>query len=211
MNRCVIIGASPDSDINTIKDRISKDDYIVCADGGYVYAQKAGISPDLIVGDFDSCALPQETDTELIALPCEKDDTDTMYCVKLCLLRGYRSFLLLGMTGGREDHSYANLCTLLYLHNRGAEAAIIDSNTEISVISGEISINNKKGSIFSIFPFGCNECCVTLVGFKYELRHGILSSEFPLGVSNEIISDSTKVTVHSGTALIMIEDHSKNL
>ena len=205
MNRCVIIGASPVFDMNTIKDRISRDDYIVCADGGYVYAQKAGISPDLIVGDFDSSALPQESDAGLIALPREKDDTDTMYCVKLCLRRGYRRFLLLGMTGGREDHTYANLCTLLYLHNRGAEAEIIDGNTEISVISGEKSIINKKGSIFSVFPFGCRECCVTLSGFKYGLDHGILSSEFPLGVSNEIISDSTIVTVHSGTALIMIE------
>lgn len=210
MNRCVIIGASPDFDINTIKHRIRDDDNIVCADGGYVYAQKAGISPDLIVGDFDSSALPQEADAELIALPREKDDTDTMYCVKQCLLRGYRDFLLLGMTGGREDHTYANLCTLLYLHNRGAKASIIDGNTEISVISGEKSISNKNGSTFSIFPFGCTQCCVSLVGFKYELRHGILSSEFPLGTSNEIISDSTKVTVHSGTALIITEEHSKN-
>ena len=51
--RCVVIGSSPDTDIETIKKTVKSDDFTVCADGGYLFAEKAGITPQLIIGDFD--------------------------------------------------------------------------------------------------------------------------------------------------------------
>jgi len=203
--RCIIIGASPECDTEIISEKVNQDDCIVCADGGYKYALSAGIEPDIIIGDFDSSEFPENLECEKIKLPVHKDDTDTMYCVRECIDRGYREFLLFGMTGGRTDHTYANFCTLLYLSQRDIKASLFDSENEIFVMtSGKRVIENKKEHIFSIFPFGCEKCTVSLDGFEYGLENGILNAEFPLGVSNVIKSDEAKITLHEGSAICML-------
>lgn len=203
--RCIIIGASPECDTDMIKGNVLADDFVVCADGGYKYALMAGIKPDMIIGDFDSSEFPENSECEKIKLPVHKDDTDTMYCVKECIKRGYKEFLLFGMTGGRLDHTCANFSTLLYLSERDVKATLFDSENEIFVMtSGQKVIENKKEHIFSMFPFGCEACTVSLEGFEYGLDHGILKADFPLGVSNVIKSDEAKITLHDGSLICML-------
>ena len=87
MKRCIVIGSMPvDFDLKSI---ITPDDFIFCADGGYVHAEKQGIEPDVIVGDFDSSAQPSATKAQVIKLPCEKDDTDTYYIARQIVKQGY--------------------------------------------------------------------------------------------------------------------------
>lgn len=64
--RCVIISGSPDTSVEEIKTLCTDDDFIVCADSGYTFARKAGLNPDLIIGDFDSLEEELPTDTEEI-------------------------------------------------------------------------------------------------------------------------------------------------
>ena len=54
-----------------------KDDLIIAADAGYLNVQKAGLRPDVVIGDFDSSKKPN-TDTPIETFPILKDDTDTM-------------------------------------------------------------------------------------------------------------------------------------
>ncbi len=203
--RCVIIGASPNTDIGVIKSNVVKDDFIVCADGGYILAQKLGIRPDIIIGDFDSSDFPKYSDCEIISLPVMKDDTDTNFCVKECIKRGYTNFLFLGVTGGRADHTFANLCTMKLLADKNMNSKIVDFSGSIYIMnSGKKEFINKSGLRFSIFPFACESCVVTLEGFLYEIQQSTLRADFPIGVSNTITNNIAKVTVHSGCALIMV-------
>ncbi len=204
--RCVIIGASPECDAVTVAEQVGKEDFVVCADGGYVYAVQAGIQPDLIVGDFDSSVFPENMECETVVLPVRKDDTDVMYCVRECVKRGCSEVILLGVTGGRCDHTYANYCILLYLARRHIRAKIIDSENEIFVLCPAESarIEGMYGHTFSIFPFGCGKCTVTLKGFEYSLEKGVLNTEFPLGVSNVIQYFNAEITVHDGSALCIL-------
>ena len=200
--RCVIIGASPDADPEFIKNIIKPDDHVVCADGGHLLAVRAGIKPALIAGDFDSSEKPSEAGCEIIALPCRKDDTDTMYLIRHCLSEGYREFLLLGMTGGRLDHTYANFCVLEFLNSKGAHGVIADNSATVEILrEGSYIFEGKAGYGFSIFPFGCSEAIVTLEGFEYDLDRGRLTSDFPIGVSNRIISPKATLTIHRGILL----------
>lgn len=204
--RCVIIGSSPDTDSAVISANVKNGDFIICADGGYIYAQKAGLLPNLIIGDFDSADFPENAECEVITLPVKKDDTDTLFCVKEALKRGYDNIIILGGTGGRADHTFANICTLKFLAEKNIDAEIIGSDVKIFVMMHGLKyITGQKGMTFSVFPFGCDTCTVTLDGFMYELKAGILKSNFPIGVSNEIISDNARVELHEGTAVIMIE------
>jgi thiamine pyrophosphokinase len=203
--RCVIIGASPEADAKLVRRSVRPDDHVICADGGLSLAQKAGIIPDLLIGDFDSGERPDGDICETVALPVKKDDTDTMYCARTAIERGFRDFLLLGMTGGRLDHTIANLCTLRYLAEQGAKALMLDDSAEIRVLMpGEMVFEGRRDMTFSVFPFGCESCCLSLEGFEYPLDRGVLSAGIPLGVSNVIISDRAVLTLHSGCAAVIV-------
>ena len=67
---------------------------VICADRGLHHAQKLGIAPDIIVGDFDSFKGKLPENTEILRSIPEKDDTDTMLAVKLAIDRGAEQILL---------------------------------------------------------------------------------------------------------------------
>ncbi|MDF3003432.1 MAG: thiamine diphosphokinase, partial [Bacillota bacterium] len=89
MNRCVIITAFQSAPLLHSFD-FHQSDFIICADGGYMHAAQVGLRPHVLIGDFDSLgkeALELQKDFEgsggrIIRLPAEKDDTDTLYCLK---------------------------------------------------------------------------------------------------------------------------------
>lgn len=201
--RCVIIGASPDTDVELLRKEHHRDDFVICADGGSLFARQAGFLPDLMIGDFDSSEYPKENMCEVIRLPVHKDDTDLMYAAREGMRRGYKRFTLYGVTGGRPDHSFASLSTLYYLTENGCLASIEEKLYSCFVmVNGSLEITNEKGSGFSIFPFGCSECLLTLSGFEYELQSGILHADYPVGVSNTVVSDKASVILHHGAAVI---------
>ena len=206
MKRCVIIGASPFCDADVLKKNIRESDFIMCADGGYKYALSAGVKPDMIIGDFDSSEFPENIRCDIVRLPVHKDDTDTMYCVRECMKMGYKDILLLGVTGGRLVHTFANFCTLLYTAENAVNAKIIDGENIIFAMTQGMkeNIENMQGHIFSIFPFGCESCKVTLDGFEYPLDEDILKVDTVLGTSNSILSDHAEIILHEGNAICIL-------
>lgn len=207
MNRCVIISGSPDSDAYFIKSQINPSDFIICADKGYEYAQRAGIKPNLLVGDFDSLIQVPDNNVEIVSLNTHKDDTDTMHCVAIAIERCYSDIVILGGIGGRFDHTFANLCTLEYASNRGANVTLVRENEIVEFKSkGTYEYNNLKGCTFSLFPFGCNEAVISYIGdVEYPLTHHPVTSYSALGVSNIFNSDSVKIAVEEGQVLVFIE------
>ena len=102
MRRCVIIGGAGIENTEAVRACLREDDFNIFCDSGLRHREALGIQPDLIVGDFDSHPNPH-LDTETIVLPCEKDDTDTVFAVKEALRRGFEDFLLIGVVGARLD------------------------------------------------------------------------------------------------------------
>lgn len=204
MKRCIIISSSPDIEISFLKENINSSDFIICADGGYKYAYQAELVPNIIIGDFDSAELPRNCPAEIMWLPIKKDDTDTFYCVKEALRRGFDDILIFGGTGGRIDHTYANISVLCYINSYGAKGTLIDTKNSVTILSNEeLRIEGRVGEIFSIFAFGCDKCMVTLEGFEYTLNNGILFANEPIGISNVITEDSARVVVSDGTAVVI--------
>ena len=106
--RCVVVGGADIQDYDRARGALRTDDFLIYCDSGLRHLPGLGAQPDLIIGDFDSWENPRAA-AETIVLPVVKDDTDTAYAVKEALRRGYSDFLLLGVIGGRLDHSLANL------------------------------------------------------------------------------------------------------
>ncbi len=174
----MIIGAAPVDSARLFKEFDPRRYYVICADAGYETALKAGVKPDLIVGDFDSAKEPPAKGQKVKLLPAEKDVTDTMFAVMKGFGRGFRSFLLLGCLGGaRFDHSLANLEVLQYIREHGGHGIIADRNTKIFLLHDEkLKMTGMNGAMVSVFPYNGGMCTVTYAGLKYpdlrRLPHG---------------------------------------
>lgn len=202
--RCVIISGSPDTSVEEIKTLCTDDDFIVCADSGYTFARKAGLNPDLIIGDFDSLEEELPTDTEVVKLNTVKDDTDTEHCVMECIRRGYKDFLLLGSVGGRTDHTFANIAILSFLSEYNYHGVARNNGEEIQILKeGTYNMDGKKGLTFSVFPYGCESVNVTYKGAKYPLDSYTLTYNVSRGISNVFCDDKAEIIVNRGRAILL--------
>ena len=202
-SRCVIVGAAPIKNPAFALSGLKEGDYFIYCDGGLSHEDILKRPPDLIVGDFDSHPAPENPVCEMIRLPCEKDDTDTVFAVKEGIRRGFKEFLLLGAAGARLDHTLANISVLLMLDRLGLHGVIIDDYSELEIVSGQTEIPDSFGYFSVLSLFGDAEG-VTETGSKYTVRNGRISCDYQYGVSNEVLPGSTaKVLVTSGSLLLI--------
>ena len=199
----MIVGGAGIQEYQRIRDSLRRDDWFVYCDGGLKHVQELSRKPDLIVGDFDSHEKP-ETDTEIIVLPCEKDDTDTVYAVKEAVKRGFREFLLIGVVGERFDHTFGNISLLLYLDSLGIPACILDDYSEMRIISRETAEVKGDCSWFSLLNISGTAKGITIRGAKYPLTDGEITSEYQFGISNEVLPGETAcISVREGRLLLV--------
>jgi len=210
--RCYIAGAGE------FDERVmpGAGDYIIAADGGFVSLTFRRTFPDLLVGDFDSIRqdyLPEYIETmtaesKVIRTPTEKDDTDMMLAVKQGLERGYKEFIINGGLGGRLDHTLANIQTLVYLTQQGAAGLLVGREVFITAVKNnavKLVPNEAGNSTVSIFCAGDKAEGITLTGLKYPLDNATITSDNPIGISNETIGKPASISVTNGTLIVMYD------
>lgn len=201
--RCIIIGGG-DCTIDILKSNISSDDFVICADSGFDIAYEAEISVDLLIGDFDSIKrIPANVNT--ITLPVEKDVTDCLAAYNEGVKLGFKSFVLFGGTGGRFEHTFANISLMANASKSDISLEIIDYNHIFRCITdSSIKITKKDNQQVSVFAYGGNATGVTLKGFHYTLDDFILDPfNGALSTSNDIIDDFGTISVKNGTLIIV--------
>lgn len=180
-------------------------DLVIAADGGYTAVKALGVTPHLLVGDFDSLAV-RPAGVPTLAFPVEKDDTDMGLAMREGLARGYRDFALYGAGGGRMDHFVANLQLLGGLSRRGATARMVCADFDVlAVTDGTLALPPRAaGTVVSVFCHGARAEGVTLAGLKYPLHEALLTCDHPLGVSNAFAGGDASVTVRRGTLTVFV-------
>lgn len=207
--RCVIVGAAEITEYERIKSCLREDDFFVYCDAGLKHLEKLGRKPELIIGDFDSFEKP-ETDIETITLPCEKDDTDTVYAVKEAIRRGFCEFLLIGVIGQRLDHTLGNVYILYMLEEAGMHGVILDDYSEMELIlEGQERKKRVEDSFafFSLVNVGGEAEGVTIRNAKYPLENGTICRDYQYGVSNEVIPGKTAEIFLKKGSLLLIKDY----
>lgn len=187
-----------------------EDDVVIAADGGLCHCKRLGLNPDYILGDFDSLAdmslLQEYSEERIVKLPCEKDDTDTLAALKFGLEKGITEFEIYGALGGRLSHTIANIQCLMYLKQRGAVGKILDKDIEMFLIKNELcEIGKETTGILSVFAMDSEAKGVTIKGCKYEIEDVKLTSDYPLGVSNELVGKAPHISVREGSLLVIVE------
>jgi thiamine pyrophosphokinase len=177
---------------------VGYDIYIGCDYGAFVCAQSK-IMMHVAVGDFDSVTQAQLSEIkeyahEVITLLKDKDVSDTEYA--LSLTRPEDEVVIIGGLGGRIDHEWSNMLSLL----RYPHAKLINHQNIIFVVNKRVVISKEK-SYMSLFPM--NDTVVTLQGVKYPLTNQTLKAFDTLCLSNEIIQDEAIIEVSQPCILIL--------
>ena len=203
MARWVIIGGAEIRDYGIMRNYFREGDFYVYCDCGLKHQEGLGVKPDLVIGDFDSYAKPEDL-RNVIVLPVMKDDTDTIFAVKEGLKRGYDDFLMVGVTGGRQDHNLGNIFALLMLAKCGKRALIIDDYSELSIIVPGEPVKISRGwRFFSILNITGTARGITITGAKYPLDNAEILPEFQYGISNEVAGDEAVVSLREGFLLLV--------
>ena len=199
---CYIVGAGEDYGLDFVP---GEQDLVIAADGGYRVLMEKGLRPDLVIGDFDSLGAAPDED-QVITLPTVKDVTDTWAAIELGKERGYRRFRLYGCTGGRFEHTLANIQTVAALTAEGMECRLFDRTQVITgLCRGTMEFGPERTGFLSVFSHSDRCSGVTLRGLKYELEQAELHNRFPLGVSNEFLGKPSSVTVDEGIAILVFD------
>lgn len=216
---CYIFAAGDYGELTVTPEEVAGG-LIIAADAGYLYLQKQGIQPHMVVGDFDSmpdlwrqAASPADSPAtrqpapsgqpRIVRHPVMKDDTDVMLAVGEGLQYGCTEFILYGGLGGRLDHTYANTQILSYLASQNAIGFLVGSHITVTAIrNARLLFDSSYRGILSVFCVGDTAQGVCLSGLTYPLDNALLTYDVPLGVSNEFTGVPAQVLVKNGTLLV---------
>ena len=189
-----------------------KEGYIIGVDRGVEFLYHHQIMPDYIVGDFDSVKKEvvdyyrNETHVGIREYNPVKDASDTEIAIRLAMTLGGTELLILGATGGRIDHLWANVQSLTIPYKAGIHAVILDSQNRISLLrEGENHLKKSEayGRYFSVFPLGEEVFGFNITGAKYPLHNHVLTPYDSLCVSNEIAEDEVVISFTAGVVILM--------
>ena len=210
--KCIVIGAG---DLTLGEIAVGDEDYCIAVDGGLGYCGILGVEPDKIIGDFDSVSEGEKKALEqlkaqapelILELKPEKDDTDMLAALKYGLNLGYRDFRIYAGTGGRFDHTLANIQCLLYLKNHDSTGYLVDGTGMILVLQNEaVHFQKSLEGYLSLFSLGKEAKGVSIQGMKYPLTDYTMTNDFPIGISNEFIGEEAVISVTDGELVCMVQ------
>ncbi len=205
MKRALIIVNGKVNDYDFYKNYIKEDDFIICADGGIKHLNAIGKTPDVFVGDFDSCDVFElDGEMEIQKHNPMKNDTDTKLAIDTAFEKGYENIEILGGLGGRVDHLLANVFLLKYIHENGGIGKIVDEKNTIILLTDTVSIAREDGAFVSLIPITENLEGVTNTGLKYPLNDFNMRFGTTRGISNEFLDNTAEISIKKGQALVVI-------
>ena len=198
---CYIVGAAP---LDGRLPQLRQGDFLIAADAGYTRLQEAGLTPDLVIEDFDTLGAPPEHPHVITHDPV-KDDTDMILAIRWALEQGYRVFEFYGVLGGKRlDLTVASFQTLCFLRMRGARGLLVGEDWNVTVLEyGTLRFPQEARGTLSVFCAGSPCTGVTLRGLRYTMDDGVITGAFPIGVSNAFIGEMAEISVKKGMLYVL--------
>ena len=190
--------------------KVSVDSNVYAADSGAVCCLKAGVVPEELYGDCDSTTneIYQKAEclgTQVKRFNPAKDDTDLQLLLKN-LPAG--DILATGIWGGRFDHLYSNVYTLLGAKKKRNCQVLIADEQEFMLLltAGEAAELNLqvKAEAISLLPLSA-KTCVDFKGVRWPLEQAVLKQLYPYAISNEAQTEKICCTCHAGALGLYIK------
>lgn len=189
----------------------NKASFIIGVDKGCNVLYKYNITPNLIVGDFDSGDLKvveyfKNTGIEVRKYSTHKDYTDTHLAYNIAKEIGdVKKIYLLGATGTRFDHSLGNLGLFLNSLEDEVYLEIVDDNNIMFIVDKKTTIKNRKNKVLSFHGLSDEVKNFTIKNAKYELERYNLKLLEPRAICNEFLDgEDVQIDFDSGKILVML-------
>jgi len=183
-------------------------DVIIAVDGGLKRCLELHLSPDVLIGDFDSVEtsnlLRLKPSCQRITYPRIKDETDTQLAVQYCIQEEYREIIICNDLGGRFDHSLALIQNLMQAQQNGLKASIISSTQMMFVPVNEAKTSYRVNSLLSIIALSETVEFVSSQGLKFPLNDVTLYNWQSRGISNVVTEPKQEIRFKQGQALIIV-------
>ena len=190
----------------------SRDDIVICADGGASNALKMGLIPDVVIGDMDSIKFGvkenirnKSTKTRYISTSTQKDESDTQLAVEYALGLDVKKIIITGAVGDRIDHTLANIILLTSPGLEDIDVRILTDNSDMFIVRKPITIDGVPGKTITLISLSPYTYFTGTRGLKYELREEKLDFSPVRGLSNEFIDKKAKLDIREGTLLVIRE------
>ena len=187
-----------------IDERPDNEDIKIAADSGYNNAKLLGVTPDILIGDFDSLkSLPQDV-PEILQVAPEKDCTDTQLAVEKAVQSGAEEITIICGTGGRIDHALSVMAILESLYERHIRGVIVNGQNRIRYLKNNSFILLRSGyKYFSLISADEKVKGVSIEGCKYPLKNKTLERKLQYAVSNEVSGNCALISVKKGGIYII--------
>ncbi len=184
---------------------------IVGVDRGVEYLYHHQIKPNYIVGDFDSIApeiikyYKTETNVAIREYNPVKDESDTEMAIRIAITIGSAEIYILGATGGRIDHLWANVQSLAIACKFNVKAYILDPQNRIFVTDKPCQLKKSEayGKYLSVFSLSGEIFDFNMKGTKWPLEHHVLRPTDSLTVSNRFEDEIVEIDFIGGTIVVM--------
>lgn len=184
---------------------------IVGVDKGVEYLYHHQIKPNYIVGDFDSIApeiikyYKTETNVAVREYNPIKDESDTEMAIRIAITIGSTEIYILGATGGRIDHLWANIQSLSIACKFNVRAYILDPQNRIFVTDKPCQLKKSEayGKYLSVFSLSGDIFDFNMKGTKWPLEHHVLKPTDSLTVSNRFEDEIVEINFIGGTIVVM--------
>ena len=184
---------------------------VIAADSGLTHASALGVSPDLIVGDFDSVTpqdLQRYPNTPHSRHPTQKNDLALELAAKEALNLGASHLRLMGVIGSRLDQSLGGLLIAAKLHKERVPTTVHTINTDVHFISQNESLRPTRpaGTLFSVLSLS-PKSTISIRGANYPLDNHSLAFGVGQGISN-LSTSGLEVHVKEGLVALLLQDDS---
>ena len=209
--RAIIFANGNLSDQTAVHDYLQPDDLIVAADGGGRHCLMLNLTPDILIGDFDSI-LPEQLQrlekagTQIVRHPARKDYTDLELALQYASAVGVTHCLVFAALGERWDQTLANLLLPATAALSQIRIDFIDGSQELTVLHGgdEYEIKGQAGDTVSLIPLNQEVSGVSTQGLEYPLEDESLVFGATRGVSNVLVGDKAHILIEKGTLLCAV-------
>lgn len=184
---------------------------IIGVDRGIDWLLNQNLIPDYFVGDFDSITdltlemINNKYGDRVKRFPSEKDETDTELALLLAISLRPKEVTIIGGTGSRLDHVFANINLLLKAEKEDINCIILDCNNRIQLLlPNKIKeIQESNYTYVSLLAFSDRVKGINIKGFKYPLIDSEMRIGFQYGISNELINKKGTIEINEGILLII--------
>jgi len=208
MRKAIVFINGDLADLSRVRNLITKDTLLVGCDGGAAHILSLGLTPHVVIGDFDSLSpknrrLLKKLGVELIRYPRDKLYTDSELGVDLAAKRGCREIIITGVRGTSTDHLVGNLFMLAKKKFAHLSLRIIEGNEEIVLVRKYVRINGKKGDIVSLIPARGDARGITTRGLFYSLKDATIKAGSSRALRNSLTGKRAVVSLRGGALLVV--------